>query len=259
LMIACEMTQSPTAKEEMTLFGCDCIGDDVDDDFALFWGDRVQHIKKFRDRVHAGQLLAGLLLSYADEPNLLVLGLPRGGVPVAHEVARRLSADLDVFVVRKLGVPWQPELAMGAIGSGGICSINDEIVRSLGISASDLKTVQIREQAELERRESLFRGGRPPYSIAGRVIIIVDDGLATGATMAVAIQAMRSQNPRKIVVAVPVAPTDTAQRIRAMADDFICLVTPQFFAGVGAAYEDFSQTSNEDVMRILGRAPLHAH
>ena len=207
--------------------------------------------KKFHDRNHAGRLLAERLLAYAHEKNLLVLGLPRGGVPVAKEVAQRLGAELDVFAVRKLGVPWQPELAMGAIGSGGACYFNDDIIRSVGVSASELQSVQSREQAELERRETLFRGHKPPYPLAGRVVVIVDDGLATGATMTVAIQSIRSQKPKKIVVAVPVAPSDTAQRIRAMVDDFVCLVTPRFFAGVGGAYENFAQTSNEDVMQIL--------
>jgi putative phosphoribosyl transferase len=206
---------------------------------------------RFRDRSHAGRLLAERLLHYRGVEETIVLGLPRGGVPVADEVARALEAPLDVFVVRKLGAPSQPELALGAIGSGGVTYLNQDVITSLGISEDQLAAITAREHAELQRREILFRGHNAPRSFKDRVVIIIDDGLATGATMMAAIQAIKTQSPRKLVVGVPVAPVDTAQRIKQNVDEFICLTTPTFFAGVGSAYEDFSQTSSEDVVGIL--------
>ena len=208
-------------------------------------------VKSFRDRKHAGKLLAERLREYSGQKDVLVLGLPRGGVPVAREVAQELSAKLDVFVVRKLGVPWQSELAMGAIGSGGACHFNEDIISGLNISAKEISEVKTREMTELERREALFRGVRPPYPVAGQTVIIVDDGLATGATMIVAIEAIRAKKPRKLVVAVPVAPIDSSEKIRGMVDEFVCLNVQENFWGVGGVYAEFGQVSNEDVIKLL--------
>ena len=209
---------------------------------------------RFRDRHDAGRLLATKLARYANRPDVLVLALPRGGVPVAYEVARALGAPLDVFVVRKLGVPGQEELAMGAVATGGVRVLNHELVSGLGIPAHVIDAVTEREFQELARREQLYRGDRPPPDVRGRTVIIVDDGLATGATMHAAIQALRQQKPAHIVVAVPTASPETCEALRAEVDDVICAITPEPFYAVGLWYGDFSQTTDEEVRELLARS-----
>lgn len=211
-------------------------------------------VDPFGDRVEAGQRLAKALLDYAGRDDVLILALPRGGVPVGYEVARRLGAPLDVAVVRKLGTPGQEELAMGAIAMGGARVLNTDVVRSLRIADDVIERVAEREQRELERREREYRGERPKPNVAGRCIILVDDGLATGATMRAAVAALRQLDPRQIVVAVPVAPPDTVARLRSEADKVVCLETPEPFFGVGQWYADFSQTTDEEVRRLLDEA-----
>ena len=207
----------------------------------------------FRDRRDAGRLLAEKLAAYANRPDVLVLALPRGGVPVAYEVARRLGAPLDVFVVRKLGVPGHEELAMGAVATGGVRVLNDQLVEQLGIPDQMIDAVAARERQELARRERLYRGGRPPPDVRGRTVILVDDGLATGATMYAAIEALRKQNPGRIVVAVPTASPETCEEMKVKADHVICAITPDPFQAVGRWYQDFSQTSDEEVADLLAR------
>jgi predicted phosphoribosyltransferase len=207
--------------------------------------------KRFRNRTDAGRRLAEKLAAYANRPDVLVLGLPRGGVPVGFEVARALGAPLDVFPVRKLGVPGYEELAMGAVATGGVRVLNDEIVGGLGISEHEIDAAVARELEELARREQLFRGDRLPPDIEGRTVILVDDGLATGATMRAAIQALRQQHPAYIVVAVPTASPDTCEALKAEADDVICAMTPEPFFAVGHWYEDFTQTTDEEVRDFL--------
>jgi predicted phosphoribosyltransferase len=186
-------------------------------------------------------LLATKLSAYANRPDVVVLALPRGGVPVAYEVARALNAPLDVFVVRKLGVPGHEELAMGALATGGVRVLND-VVRYLGIPVSLIEAVTSQERRELERREHLYRGNRPPLDVRNQTVILVDDGLATGSTMRAAVQALRQQQPASIVVAVPVAAPESCEEMRTQADDVICAVTPEAFHAVGLWYRDFSQT-----------------
>src|SRR6202521_3551535 len=186
----------------------------------------------FRDRREAGRLLAGKLAAYANRPDVLVLALPRGGVPVAYEVARALRAPLDVFVVRKIGVPGYEELAMGAVATGGVRVLNEQLVTRLGIPDHLIEAVAAREQKELARRERLYRGNRPLPDVRGQTVILVDDGLATGATMHAAIQALRHQNPASIVVAVPTASPEACEEMRVEADDVICAVTPEPFHAV---------------------------
>ena len=207
----------------------------------------------FRDRRDAGRLLAEKLAAYATRPDVLVLALPRGGVPVAYEVAHRLGAPLDVFVVRKLGVPGHEELAMGAVATGGVRVLNDQLVEQLGIPDQMIDAVAARERQELARRERLYRGGRRPPDVRGRTVILVDDGLATGATMYAAIEALRKQNPGRIVVAVPTASPETCEEMKAKADHVICAITPDPFQAVGRWYQDFSQTSDEEVADLLAR------
>ena len=207
----------------------------------------------YRDRIEAGRLLATKLTAYAHRPDVLVLALPRGGVPVAYEVAKALQAPLDVFVVRKLGVPGREELAMGAIATGGIRVINEEVVRMLRIPDSVIDAVAAQEQRELERRERLYRDDRPPPDVSVRTVILVDDGLATGSTMRAAIEALRRQHPARIVVAVPVAAPSTCDEFRAEVDDIICARTPEPFYGVGYWYEDFSQTTDNEVHDLLAQ------
>jgi erythromycin esterase-like protein/adenine/guanine phosphoribosyltransferase-like PRPP-binding protein len=217
----------------------------------------------FRDRRHAGRLLAAALASHSSRDDVLVLALPRGGVPVAFEVARVLRAPLDVFLVRKLGAPDQEELAMGAIASGGVRVINDEIVRMLRIDAAQIDAVARREQRELDRRERAYRGDRPEPDMAGKVVIVVDDGLATGATMRAAVQALRARAPAQVIVAVPVGAADTCAMLRREADAVVCLHRPDPFVGVGAWYDDFGQTTDEEVRELLASAaparPSAAH
>jgi predicted phosphoribosyltransferase len=208
----------------------------------------------FRDRRDAGRFLADRLRAYADRPDVIVLALPRGGVPVAYEVARALHAPLDVFLVRKLGVPGREEFAMGALASGGVRVLNEDVVRGLGIAQSSVDAVAAREQQELERRERLYRGNRPPPEVRGRTVILVDDGLATGSTMRAAVLALHRLQPARIVVAVPTAAAETCDEMRALADEAVCGITPEPFHAVGLWYADFSQTSDEEVDALLAQA-----
>jgi erythromycin esterase-like protein/adenine/guanine phosphoribosyltransferase-like PRPP-binding protein len=212
--------------------------------------------ERFRNRNEAGRLLAEKLTAYTNRPDVLVLALPRGGVPVAYEVARALGAPLDVFVVRKLGVPGYEELAMGAVATGGVRVLNDQIVQRLGIPQYIIDAVAVREQQELLRRERLYRGGRPPPDVRGRTVILVDDGLATGATMRAAVMALRQLQPARIIVAVPTASPETCEELKSEADDAVCAITPEPFLAVGHWYEDFSQTTDEEVRDLLAR-PHH--
>ncbi len=210
--------------------------------------------RTFPNRIEAGRQLADKLDKYAGREDVIVLGLPRGGVPVAYEVAKRLRAPLDVFIVRKLGVPGFEELAAGAIASGGVRVLNEDVMRAIPHADEVIEAVAARETGELERREQIYREGRPPPELRGRIVILVDDGLATGATMRAAVKALRQSGAAKIVVAVPVGPPDTCRAIEEEADETICLSTPAFFQAVGQYYEDFSQTSDEDVRELLARA-----
>ena len=208
----------------------------------------------FRDRTDAGRKLAARLKEYAGRTDVLVLALPRGGVPVAYEVAKELGAPLDVFLVRKLGVPGQEELAMGAIASGGVRVLNEDVVSYLGIPGEVIDIVAADERTELERRERAYRNGRPPPDVNGRVVILIDDGLATGSTMRAAAAALRAQKPARIVVAVPVAAPETCEQFKSEVDEVICAATPEPFRGVGLWYRDFSQTTDEEVRELLARA-----
>ena len=208
----------------------------------------------FRDRVDAGRQLAQRLTPYAGRDDVLVLALPRGGVPVAAEIATALDAPFDVFLVRKLGVPGQPELAMGAIAEGGTTVLNDELIDSLGISAEMVERVRLRELQELERRRGRYRGVRPSPEVRGRTVILVDDGLATGASMEAAVGALRAMGPARIVVAVPVGARESCARMAALADEVVCAQMPERFAAVGQLYADFSETSDEEVSALLSGA-----
>jgi len=210
--------------------------------------------RAFANRTEAGRLLAEKLVNYAGRADVIVLGLPRGGVPVAFEVAQRLGALLDVFIVRKLGVPGFEELAAGAIASGGVRVLNEDVMRSIPHADEAINAITARETAELERREQIYREGRPPPELRDRIVILVDDGVATGATMRAAIKALRQSGAAKIIVAVPVGPPETCHELEERADETICLSTPEFFQAVGQYYEDFSQTSDEDVRELLNRA-----
>jgi putative phosphoribosyl transferase len=214
-------------------------------------------ITPFADRRHAGKRLAARLASYANRSDVLVLALPRGGVPVAYEVARALSAPLDVFLVRKLGVPGDEELAMGAIASGGVRVLNEEVTRRIHISDSAIDEVASREQQELQRRERLYRGNQAAPDVEGRTVILIDDGLATGSTMRAAATALRHMRPSKIIVAVPVAAAETCADLRSKVDEVICGATPEPFMAVGAWYSDFEQTSDEEVRELLHRAATY--
>jgi putative phosphoribosyl transferase len=207
----------------------------------------------FRDRAEAGRVLAERLKGVVgSDPDVIVLALPRGGVPVAYEVARAFNAGLDVILVRKLGVPRHEELAMGAIASGGIRVLND-VVEQFGIPQAIIDEVTRREQKEIAGRERLYRQGRPPQSVSGRTIILVDDGLATGSTMLAAVQALRAQRPKRIIVAVPVASPEVCRQFESYADATVCVATPDPFYAVGLWYEDFSQTSDAEVRQFLTR------
>jgi len=208
----------------------------------------------FRNRQDAGQRLAARLKNYAGRSDVLVLALPRGGVPVAFEVAQQLKAPLDVFLVRKLGVPGHEELAMGAIASGGTRVINEDVVRYLQIPSEIIDAVAANEQRELERREREYRDGKPAPQVKDLVVILIDDGLATGSTMRAAAAALGKQNPSRIVVAVPVAPAETCEEFRKEVDEVVCAATPEPFQGVGLWYDNFSQTSDEEVRQLLHRA-----
>jgi putative phosphoribosyl transferase len=209
---------------------------------------------RFRDRKHAGRLLAERLAPYAGDPRLLVLGLPRGGIPVAYEVARKLDAELDVFLVRKLGVPGHEELAMGAIASGGVRVLNDEVLAALGIDEEAIARAAAAERAELARRERLYRGERGAVEVAGRTTVLVDDGLATGSTMRAAAVAVRAREPERLAVAVPVASEETCEEFRAEVDEVVCLLTPEPFHAVGLWYDEFEQTTDDEVRDLLARA-----
>jgi predicted phosphoribosyltransferase len=208
----------------------------------------------FRDRPDAGRVLAGLLGRYRGRTGALVLGLPRGGVPVAYEVARALDLPLDLFLVRKLGVPGHRELAMGAISSGGVVVLNDDVVRGLRIPPEVLQRVVDKERAELNRREQTYREGRPMLDPANRTAILVDDGLATGASMRAAVQGLRRLRPAGIVIAVPVAPEPAPRGLRGLVDEVVCATSPSPFFAVGQAYEDFRQTSDDEVRDLLRQA-----
>lgn len=207
----------------------------------------------FRDRTDAGRRLAERLAHLRDEQPV-VLGLPRGGVPVAAEVARALDAPLDVLLVRKLGVPWQPELAMGAIGEGGVRVRNDEVLARADVDDDRLATVEREERAELERRVRAYRGGRPGTPLAGRVVVVVDDGIATGSTARAACQVARAAGAERIVLAVPVAPPDWEGRLADVADELVAVSTPQWFFAIGQYYEDFRQTGDDEVLAALAGA-----
>ncbi|AEV75052.1 putative phosphoribosyltransferase [Mycolicibacterium rhodesiae NBB3] len=214
---------------------------------------RREAARVFRDRREAGDVLAQQMTSYADKPNLLVLGLARGGVPVAWQVAHALRAPLDVFLVRKLGVPQWQELAMGALASGGGVVINDNLVRSLGISDDQLQSAIERETDELHRREQAYRGDRPPIDVTGKTVILVDDGIATGASMLAAVRAVKAQGPAQVVVAVPVGPASACRELATEADDVVCATMPPGFEAVGQVFEDFHQVSDDEVRELLAR------
>ena len=208
----------------------------------------------FHDRRHAGQILAEHLWQYADREDVIVLALPRGGVPVAYEVATALHLPLDVFVVRKLGVPGFKELAMGALASGGVQVLNEDVVRQIPNAEQWIAHVANEERAELERRETLYRENRPRPNLRGKTVILIDDGLATGATMRAAARALKQQGVARCVVAVPVASPETCAELRDEVDEIVCAFTPESFAGVGQFYEDFSQTSDDEVRELLAQA-----
>lgn len=207
--------------------------------------------ERFRNRTEAGRRLAADLIGYAGRSDVRVLALPRGGVPVAFEVARALDAPLDVFVVRKLGLPGHEEFAMGAIASGDVVMINEQVVRATGVSRAAIERVLDDERRELARREELYRGSRPPVDVEGNIIILVDDGLATGASMFVAVEAVKRERPARVVVAVPVAARETCDALRRQADEVVCSMTPEPFHAVGLWYDDFSQTSDDEVHELL--------
>jgi len=213
--------------------------------------------RPFKNRPDAGRLLAEHLRQYAGRDDLLVLALPRGGVPVAYEVARALHAPLDVFIVRKLGVPGHEEYAMGAVASGGIRVINEQAIHDLALSEETLERVAAAELAELNRRERVYRGDRPEPTVEGRTVILVDDGLATGTSMKAAVKALKSRKPARLVVAVPIAARDTCAALARDVDEVVCAVTPEHFHAVGLWYQNFNQTTDEEVHDLLdkGRRP----
>lgn len=209
---------------------------------------------RYQDRADAGRQLASKLTTYAHQPDVLVLALPRGGVPVAHEVAKALGSPLDIFLVRKLGVPGHEELAMGAIASGGVRVLNTSLVEQMGLSEETIDAVAAEELRELERRERLYRGEQPSPEVRGRTVILVDDGLATGSTMRAAVAALRRQEPARIVVAVPVGSKEACAEFQDEADETVCAHTPRSFRAVGLWYDDFSQTTDEEVTHLLDDA-----
>jgi putative phosphoribosyl transferase len=210
--------------------------------------------RPFRDRSEAGRVLAGMLADYAGRDDVIVLALPRGGVPVAYEVAQALGAPLDVFLVRKLGAPGHEELAMGAIASGDVVVMNDEVLKAMKVQADEILDAIADERRELARREEAYRDGRPPVDVRAKTVILIDDGLATGSTMRAAVTALRRQAPARIIVAVPIGAASTCAEFHSIADDCICAVTPEPFRAVGLWYEDFSQIEDEEVAELLARA-----
>lgn len=213
---------------------------------------------RFQNRADAGRQLAGHLTAYANRDDVVVLALPRGGVPVAFEVARALRAPLDVFLVRKIGVPGHPELAMGAIAGGGVLVLSNDIIDELGIAPSAVEQVVAGERTELERRERLYRSGRGRPIVTARTVILVDDGLATGASMEAAVEALRPLEPARIVIATPVGAPETCARLRPLVDEVVCVMTPRPFRAVGLWYESFDQTSDDEVIDILRRPTTEA-
>lgn len=211
-------------------------------------------MRRLTDRRAAGRLLAEKLRAYADQEDIVVLGLPRGGVVVAFEVAKALNAPLDVLLVRKLGAPGQEELAFGAIASGGVRVMNEDVVRAFDLSQAQIEAVIAREQAELERRARAYRGESPPPELEGKTVIVVDDGLATGASMRTALRSLRAHGLKRLILAVPVAPASTCAAMANEADEAICLMTPEPFYAIGQWYEDFSQTSDQEVVELLHEA-----
>jgi putative phosphoribosyl transferase len=209
-------------------------------------------LQPFRDRVEAGELLAHSLDGYRDRDDVVVLGLPRGGVPVASQVAKALNVPLDVFVVRKLGVPGQEELAMGAIATGGVRLVNEDVVNALGIPPNVIDSVARSEQIELHRREQLYRGTRPATGLTNKTVILVDDGLATGSTMRAAVMAVRQHQPARVIVAVPVGAPSTCEQLALEADEVVCVRQPDPFVAVGLWYRDFAATSDHEVRSLLG-------
>ena len=209
---------------------------------------------RFRDRRDAGRRLAAQLASYAGRADAIVLALPRGGVPVAFEVAQALASPLDVFLVRKLGMPGHEEFAIGAIASGGVTVLNEETLRDYGVSREQVEAIVEAEQRELERRERQYRGDRLFPDLTGRTVILIDDGLATGSTMRAAVAALRQERPVGVIVAVPTAPRETCEELRLIVDEMVCLITPEPFYAVGLWYEDFAQTSDDEVRELIERA-----
>lgn len=209
---------------------------------------------RFRDRREAGKVLAQALTAYAGRNDVVVLALPRGGVPVGYEVAAALHAPLDIFTVRKLGVPGQPELAMGAVASGGVALIDPRLIQSLHIADEDIAATVERETAELHRREETYRAGRPVLDVRNKTVLLIDDGVATGASMRAAIESLRMQAPKHIVVAVPVGAPDTCEHLRYVADDVVCALAPGDLVAVGAHYENFQQTGDDEVRALLASA-----
>jgi putative phosphoribosyl transferase len=214
----------------------------------------MEQERSFRDRGEAGRRLAAALSGRAGRDDILVLGLPRGGVLVASEVARALAAPLDVFLVRRLGVPGHGELAMGAIASGGVRILNEEVIRMFGLTEQSIAEVAAQEQRELERRERVYRKDRPTLEVGGRTVILVDDGLATGSTMNAAVLAVRAQHPRELIVAVPVGTRESCEALRGQVDEVVCLSTPESFGAVSDWYDDFTQTTDEEVLELLAGA-----
>jgi len=208
----------------------------------------------FENRVDAGRRLAQSLKGYAGRKDVIVLGIPRGGVPVAFEIARALQAPLDIFLSRKLGVPGQEELAFGALATGGVRILDQDLVQELNISEPEIERITGTVRKELERRERVYRGTRPPLQVEGKTVILVDDGIATGSSMRAAVHALRQMKPSRIVVAVPVAPIQTCNRLKLEVDELVCLSSPDFFWAIGQFYEDFSQISDEEVTELLHRA-----
>lgn len=208
----------------------------------------------FADRVDAGHRLAGKLGAYAKRKDVIVLGIPRGGVPVAFEIAKSLDAPLDVFLSRKLGVPGQEELAFGAVATGGVRVLDREIIDAVGLREKEIEQITEKVKKELERRERVYRGARLPLNLAGRTVLLIDDGIATGSSMRAAIRALRELKPASIVVAVPVAPLSTCNRLRMEVDELVCVHTPELFYAIGQFYEDFSQVTDEEVRDLLQRA-----
>ncbi|HLP89072.1 MAG TPA: phosphoribosyltransferase [Nostocaceae cyanobacterium] len=208
----------------------------------------------FGNRTQAGQMLAKYLQTYANQQDVIVLGLPRGGVPVAFEVAKALNAPLDVCLVRKLGVPGHRELAMGAIASQNIRVLNYDVINILGINQETINEVASQELAELQRRDRTYRGDKPPLNVKNKTVILIDDGIATGSTMRAAIAILRQQQPKKIIVGIPVAPPMTYERLQLEVDEIVCLLTPSLMSAIGIWYEDFSQTTDEEVRELLAKA-----